>query len=400
MPKKVHSSVGYITFLFLPILSLLLAIKNYRFAWSKNVVWAFIAFYAYHFSAPNEGADILAYIHKFKSYMWVDISISDFVASLYADGSTTLDVIEPLTSYLISCITTNHHFLLVVYGVMFGFFFSRNIWFFIDQTQGKLKFKACIILLLLLIQIGIWDINGFRFWCAAQIYIYAALYLIIFNIRIKGYLFLLLACLMHLGLLVPVLILLLFRWGRFPLVVLLGFFLFTFFLAELDLAVVRQSINTYAPEFVTGKLNSYTSEAYVEVVGERLENYSAFYKLSKTIRIGIILFFISILFLNKKLFEKDKMYKLFAFYLLLGGVANILTQMPSGSRYVIVSDYFLYGVFFYYIQSYTNFRFEKYINISIPLILLYVFYNVRIIGIHTFNIHHLINNPIVSLFIY
>lgn len=399
MIKKVHSSIGYVSFLFLPILSLILAIKNYRMPWAKNIVWAFIAFYAYHFTAPNEGADIFAYLDKFHRYVDKVYSIPVFIKSLYTEGSTTLDVIEPLISYLISQITWNHHFLLLAYGIIFGFFYSRNVWFFIEKTKGKLTLKALSILVLFVIQIGIWDINGFRFWCAAQIFIYATLNLIIYK-RSKGYLFLAIACLMHLGLLLPVLILLLFKFIKFPISTLLIFFLFTFFLAELDLVLVQQTINNYAPDFVVGKLNSYTSEAYVDVVNERLDNYSVLYKLSKTIRIAIVLFFISTLFFNKKLFHKDKMYKLFTFYLILGGVGNILSQLPSGSRYVVISDYFLYGVMFYFIQNYSNFKFEKYINIIIPFILLYVFYNVRIIGIHTFNIHHLFNNPFFSLFIY
>ena len=399
MQKKLDSSVGYISFLFLPMLSLILAIKNYRLPWAKNVVWAFTAFYAYHFSAPNEGSDIYAYIAKFQRYTDQVYTLPDFIKSLYAEGSTTLDVIEPLTSYLISQATRDHHFLLLTYGIIFGFFFSRNIWFFIERTKGKLTIQALVILLLLIIQIGIWNLNGFRFWCAAHIFIYAALNLIILK-NTKGYIFLLLACLMHLGLILPTFIVLIFRFIRVPLYVLFVFFLFTFFLAELDMEVVRNSISNYAPTFITGKLNSYTSEAYTEVVAEKLGGYSIFYQVSKILRVGIILFFTSLLFINRKQLTKDVMYKLFSFYLVLGAVANILSQIPSGGRYLLIADFILYGVFFYFIQNYKIIKLYSYIIYLIPLILVYAFYNFRIIGIHTFNIHHFINNPIVSLFIY
>lgn len=399
MQKKLDSSVGYITFLFLPILSVIIAINNYREKWAKNVVWAFTAFYAYHFSAPNEGADINAYINKFNSYTDQVYSIPEFIRSLYSEGSTTLDVIEPLTSYLISQVTRDHHFLLLTYGIIFGFFFSRNIWFFIERTKGKLTIQALVILLLLIIQIGIWNLNGFRFWCAAHIFIYAALQLIVLK-NTKGYIFLLLACLMHLGLILPTFIVLIFRFIRVPLYVLFGFFLFTFFLAELDMEVVRNSISNYAPTFVTGKLNSYTSEAYTEVVVEKLGGYSIFYQVSKIVRVGIILFFTSLLFINRKQLTKDVMYKLFSFYLVLGAVANILSQIPSGGRYLIIADFILYGVFFYFIQNYKILKINKFIIYLIPLILIYAIYNFRIIGIYTFNIHHFINNPFVSLFIY
>lgn len=399
MQKKLHSSIGYISFIFLPILSVIIAINNYREKWAKNVVWAFTAFYAYHFSAPNEGADINAYINKFNSYTDQVYSIPEFIRSLYSEGSTTLDVIEPLTSYLISQVTRDHHFLLLTYGIIFGFFFSRNIWFFIERTKGKLTIQALVILLLLIIQIGIWNLNGFRFWCAAHIFIYAALNLIILK-NPKAYFFLLLASLMHLGLILPILILLISRFIKVPLYILFALFLFTFFLAELDMEVVRSSITNYAPSFITGKLNSYTSEAYTEVVVEKLGGYSIFYQVSKIVRVGIILFFTSLLFINRKQLTKDVMYKLFSFYLVLGAVANILSQIPSGNRYLIISDFILYGVFFYFIQNYKTLKLYKFIICLSPLILIYAIYNFRVIGIHTFNIHHFINNPIISLFIY
>lgn len=399
MQKKVHSSVGYISFIFLPILSLAIALKSYREKWAKNIVWAFTAFYAYHFSAPNEGADINSYIDKFYYYSNQSFTIPNFIKSMYAEGSKTLDVIEPLISYLTSQTTSDHKILLLIYGIIYGFFFSRNIWFFIERTKGKLTIQALVILLLLIIQIGIWNLNGFRFWCAAHIFIYAALNLIILK-NTKGYIFLLLACLMHLGLILPTFIVLIFRFIRVPLYVLYVFFLFTFFLVELDMEVVRNSISNYAPTFITGKLNSYTSEAYIEVVAEKLGGYSIFYQVSKIVRVGIILFFTSLLFINRKQLTKDVMYKLFSFYLVLGAVANILSQIPSGGRYLSMSDFILYGTFFYFIQSYSRLKLSQYVWFVIPIVLVYVFYNFRIIGIHTFNIHHFINNPIVSLFIY
>ena len=381
MQKKLDLSVGYISFLFLPMLSLILAIKNYRLPWAKNVVWAFTGFYAYHFSAPNEGADIYAYIAKFHRYTDQVYTLPDFIKSLYAEGSTTLDVIEPLTSYLISKATRDHHFLLLTYGIIFGFFFSRNIWFFIERTKGKLSIQALVILLLLIIQIGIWNLNGFRFWCAAHIFIYAALNLIILK-NTKGYIFLLLTCLMHLGLILPTFIVLIFRFIRVPLYVLFVFFLFTFFLTELDMEVVRNSISNYAPTFITGKLNSYTSEAYTEVVVEKLGGYSIFYQVSKIVRVGIIIFFTSLLFINRKQLTKDVMYKLFSFYLVLGAVANILSQIPSGGRYLLIADFILYGVFFYFIQNYKTIKLYSYIIYLIPLILVYAFYNFRIICVY------------------
>lgn len=399
MKNKVHSSVGYITFLFLPILSFFIAIKNYRQMWSKNVVWAFTAFYGYHFASPNEGADINRYIEKFHEYTNDNYTIGNFIVSMYSAGSTTLDVLEPLTSYLLGRITTNHHLLLLIYGIIFGYFFSRNLWIIIDHTKGSLTLRSVAALTLLVVEIGIWEINGFRFWCAAHMFIYATLNLVLLNNR-KGYIFLVLSCLMHLGMFVPVVALLIYRFIKLPVSMLFVFFIFTFFIAELNIEFVRNLLNTYAPSFLSNKLSSYTSNEYIELVNETLGGYSIFYQLSTKIRLVIIVLFTGVIFYNKKLFMHTPMFQLFAFYLLLGSLANILSQLPSGSRYVIISDFILYGITFYFFQSYKQFALSKYINVVIPFLFVYAFYNFRIIGIHTFSIHHFINNPLVSLFIY
>lgn len=399
MQEKVPSTVGFASFLFLPMLSLIIVIKNYREKWAKNIVWAFTAFYAYHFSAPNEGADINSYIGKFYRYSNQNFTIPNFIASLYAEDSKTLDVIEPLISYLTSQVTSDHKILLLLYGIIYGFFFSRNVWFFIDKTRGKLKLQAISVLVLFVVQIGIWQLNGFRFWCAAQIYIYAVIHIFFVN-KIKGYLFLISSALMHLGMLLPILILILFRLIKLPTYFFFIFYCITFFLVELDLSVVREAINNYAPAFVTGKLDAYTSEAYVEVLGEKLDNYSVSYKITKLIRSGLVLFFIITLYLNRSSFKENKIHILFPFFLLLGGIANIVSQIPSGGRYVILSDFVLYGLVFYFLQNNSRFKLSQAASLLMPVILLYAFYNFRIIGIHTFTIHHFINNPFVSLFIY
>src|SRR5690606_31017190 len=109
-----------------------------------------------------------------------------------------------------------------------------------------------------------WQLNGFRFWCAAQIYIYAVLHLLLMKSS-KAYLLLILSGLMHLGMLLPIAVLLIYRLFKLPLQLLVIFYCITFFLVELDLTVVRNFINNYAPNFAMGKLSTYTSEAYVEV---------------------------------------------------------------------------------------------------------------------------------------
>src|SRR5690606_14676520 len=115
--------------------------------------------------------------------------------------------------------------------------------------------------------------NGFRFWCGAHIYIYATYNYIVLR-RTKALIFLILAPLMHIGLLLPVAVTILYKFIKIPVSILFPAFIFTLFLVELDLQIVRDSISNYGPGFIQQKLNVYTSEAYIESVGGKLENYS------------------------------------------------------------------------------------------------------------------------------
>lgn len=391
----------YVLLLFVlsPLLSLFLVIKNHKSAWAKNIVWLSIAFYAYHMIPANEGVDFLSYIERFNYYKFSDYTIEEFIISLYSEESRTLDIIEPLLSYLLSKITSNHRILLLSYGFIYGYFYSRNVWRFLSHLKGKTKNRTTVILFLLLVTIGIWEINGFRFWCGAHIFIYATYNFIILR-RTNGLIFLILAPLMHIGFLLPSLITILYRFIKIPTIILFPTFLFTFFLVELDLEIIRNFIDDYGPSFMQKKLTDYTSEAYIESVGEKFDNYSIPYHISKYLSMFIRLSFIFILYLNRKAIKDESIYILVNFYLFYGIFANLISQIPSGGRYGTIGSFILYGITMIFIQNNTQFKLKNILPLLYPVILLLVVYQIRIMGFYTFSIHHIINNPIFSPFIY
>lgn len=398
--KKKNSFMGYITFFISPIVSVFISLKNYNQTWSKNIVWLFSIFYSYHFVIPNKSADINSYFEKFTSYVHQNYNINDFIFSLYGEGSNTLDVLEPLVSYFTSKFTSNEKVLLTIYGLIYGYFFSRNIAFFLERLNSKMKLSLIPLMLLLLITIGIWNINGFRFWCASHIFIYGVVRSIIYKRNI-GILIALLSCFVHLGMLIPTVVAVLFRFlKQLPVLPLLVAYLFTFFIMELNLDSVRTLITNYSPDFILGKLESYTSEAYVEAVNQKQDSYGIYFQMSKYLRMIIVLFLVIYIYSNLQRIKHSTFYNLFVFILLLGAMTNILSQAPSGGRYLSITDFLLYGVSLGYLQNYDNMKLSKFFPLVSVLALIYGMYEFRIIGIHTFSIHHFINNPIVSPLIY
>ena len=72
-------------FLFSPFIAGIVAIKNYRSGWAKNVLWGFIVFYGFTLGISKETsnrADINRYIHELKMMYVKDLTTKD-VAELY-----------------------------------------------------------------------------------------------------------------------------------------------------------------------------------------------------------------------------------------------------------------------------------------------------------------------------
>lgn len=396
---KSNKSLGVFSFFLAPLLSIAVAVKNYHTPWARNLVWAFIIFYAYHFITPNEGADIKEYINQFRYYIYQDFSLRSIVLTQYSEGSTRLDILEPLLSYLISRVTTNYKVLMLAYGVIFGFFYSRNIWFFLDELKGKIKPFSPILLSLLLVTIGLWYINSFRFWCAAHIYIFASFRCLI--LRKKTSLFILfLSPLMHIGLALPVILTLIFRFVKIPVRLTFPIFIISAFLPELNWDFIHNAAMHVSPALVYQRFSQYTSEAYVQSVNDRLQSYGLIYQLSRWLTLYFTILFTTILYVNRKLLKKELSYRIFQFYLFFGIFSNLISHMPSGDRYLSITTFLMAGTMLIFYQNLMDFRLKRWLVLSLPACFFLALYQFRIFGLQTFSIHHLINNPIVSLFIY
>lgn len=399
MRLNTNQSLGVISFLIAPVISLYLAIKNFKAPWAKNLVWAFTAFYAYHFIPPNEGADIREYIAQFNHYIYQDFSLKSLFALQYSEGSSRLDILEPLLAYMLSRVTTNYKILLLFYGIIYGFFYSRNIWYILDELKGKIKLPAFFILSLLLMTIGLWYMNGFRFWCAAHMYIYAT-YRFVFLKRNKAVFLLLISPLMHIGMALPVLVSLIFRFIKIPVKTIFILFLLTAFVTELNWAFINDTMIAFIPGIFQPKLIQYTSDAYIQSVNNRLATYGVFYHLSRIMALYFTVLFAVVLYVNRSMFINTGLYQVFIFLLFFGIFSNLLSQMPSGDRYSSITTFFLLGSMMIFFQNYRYFKLKRILAVSLPFCLLLALYQFRIIGLQTFSIHHLINNPVISIFIY
>ena len=175
-PQRKYS---LILFLIWPFFSIIYAIRNYRAIWAKDLVWFFVIFFGFTLTiilADTEGqADSTRYRDKFVAMAGQQVNFDNISVLFYDEDSQVLDVIETIVIFTVSRFTGNYHVLFAVFGLIFGYFYSRNIWYLIDRAGKRIATENIPIILTFAFVVGFWEINGFRFWTATHIFLFGAL---------------------------------------------------------------------------------------------------------------------------------------------------------------------------------------------------------------------------------
>src|SRR5690606_24849084 len=104
-------------------------------------------------------------------------ALNEHISGLY---ETSLDFVQPLINFIVSRFTDSHHVLFAVYALTFGYFWLKTIDFVNKRVQLGRNKLTIVYTIFLISLIPIFNINGFRMWTAAWIFIYGALH-VVFN---------------------------------------------------------------------------------------------------------------------------------------------------------------------------------------------------------------------------
>jgi hypothetical protein len=391
--EKKDGFYAWTLFFVWPFFTLVAAFKNYRKSWAKNIFWAFCAFYGLTFVVDyDSGRDIVGYVEGYQTLHGREVVYDDYVEE-------KKDPFIPLISIVLSRFTDSQPVLTLVYGIMFGFFFSRNMWYVMERLEGKLLPVTLILLSCLFLINPIWNINGIRMWLAAHIFLYGLLpYL--FDGK-KGRLMVSFGSMfVHFSFLLPLTILFVYMIGGNRLVIYYSFFVSTFFISELDLTVVNNILELYAPESFQENTASYRVEEYVE--GYRTEAsdnnwYSILY--GPALKWSVMGFLSLFFFKNRKLFEDNRyLLNLFCFTLLFYGVANLVSSLPSGGRFTSVANYGAVSLIILFLQNFEQQKMMRIYTWAVtPAILLYIIVSIRV-GMLSTGATSILGNPIIAYF--
>jgi hypothetical protein len=386
-------------FLFWPFLSLISSIRNRESPWAKNIFWLFCAFYGYTFIINSEGVDAYRYSQWFISLRHLDFTLSNFISTLYTKETNYIDILQPLISFIISRFTSNPHWLFAAFGFVFGYFYSRNIWFLFENIKTKYSLTTILFLLTYILLIPIWQINGFRFWTAAHVYLFGLLPYLLKNEK-KYIGIAALSVFVHFSLIAPVAILIIYAFVGNRRTFFFLLFIITLFISELNISLIKQQL-AYLPEFFQRKSDIYLYEGAMNVQqhGISLTNWYVRYY-------GTILKWISysyliiVYFRGKSIYRNDsRINNIYCFTLFLFAFINLADLIPQGIRFNAICNMLVLFLICYIPYSGALPVEERIFRaISAPLLLIIIIVSVRR-GFDYTGISSILGNPLIAPFI-
>lgn len=389
----------YLVYLVSPMLALIISIKNHKAPWAKNILWLFVAFYGYTMVISDEAMDASRYRDWFLQMAQSDLTFTMFIESLYSEDSQHVDVVQPFISFIISKLTSRHEVLFLTFALIFGYFYSRNIWYLLNYSGTHIKRENLLLIITFAFIIGFWQINGFRMWTAAHVFFYGAIQYLLEK-KEKGFIIAIFSILIHFSFILPTILLLLFSLNKNRIQVYFWLFILSFLISEINLSQVREFSENITPSFLMDRVNSYTNETYVENKLKRAENLNWYIILyGKALKWTIFSFIIIIKYTGTNFIKSNKpLANLFGFVLLFLAVANITSLVPSGGRFMTVASLFAVAFIYMYTQKTSP---EKIISklyfFATPALLLYCVVVLRI-SFDTIGLVTILGSPITLLF--
>jgi hypothetical protein len=386
-------------FIISPFLGVIQAVKHYKESWAKNSVLLFVIFFGFTMVKP-EGMDSFRYGLKLKELHEASMNWHTFVSNFSSEDNDSFDFYQPLVTFFVSLFTDNNNILFAVFGVVFGYFYSRNIWFLLEYSEKKEMNRTLVSLVFsFAFIVGFWQLNGVRMWTAAHVFFYGV-YLFFIKGEKKGFLITILSVLVHFSYVLPVVLFLVSVIFKLPRKMLFILFISSFFISELNISALSGTVQGLLPSFLLPKVNAYLSDEYSDVISGVTDNTSWFVVyMNKSIGWVIAILLTIIHFSVNETFKNNKPFlKLFSFTFLFLTIGNIMTLVPSGGRYLIIAQLFALAIIIIYYSDYFYDLYNKWLVYLTPVFMFFIIVSLRML-LDNISVMAVFANPIVVSFI-
>ena len=385
---------AFTLFVLWPLAGLIYSVINYRQRYAKNILWLFCSFFGFTLVISNEGLDSAFYRDNFLEHGAND----DFSFIAIINSKYSYEILDPLISQTTALFSSDYRVLFAVYGLVFGYFYSRNIFYLIDLAGEKIRKEAFLLLGLFIFLVPFWNINGFRFYCATQIFVFGALR-VLFERNWWGYFICLMAPLMHFAFILPAGLIFIHRLTNYSKIALLSLVILLTLVLSFDVSNLANTIPELSGQ-VSEKVARYSNTQYIEAISKLSEKTNWYVygrNLVLNIALGTFVFFL-LLFYTKQLRSLGTLHIL-SFGLLLFSFGMYLSAVPSMSRFITVGHLFIAAGLFVTMQRIDRTKFSVaaigYV-LAVPIILFAVV-EVRI-GFDLMGPGLLFTNPLIVAF--
>jgi hypothetical protein len=394
---KTSNIYVYLVFLLSPLMSLLLAFRNYRHVWSKNIVWLYSIFFGFTFVIGNTHSDVNRYKDQFREMINSGDTFALFIGKLVRESGGGSDYLQQIIFFIASNFTEDFRVVLAVMGFIFGFFYSRNIDTLFKCANYSLSRFAVLFVVVFSGLYTFWDINVLRYTIAAQMFFFGVSQYLLFKKK-KPLIAAALAAMMHFSFVIALAVFVLYRLLGNRQKAFFILFVVSLFVSELNFEAIRQAARILPENFQT-ETNEYVNEGFAET-REELNQSKNFrgrnYQIALKWATAILFIYIFVTGFFRK-FQQLQLYNVYCFSLLFLGVFNVLANIPVMNRFLYVGYMFAMIVFFFYFLVNKKLYDHIVFFTVLPLFLFYFIVKVRV-GFEFTGFVTVFGNPFTALF--
>jgi hypothetical protein len=385
-------------FLVNPFFSLIYSLRTYLSKYSKNIVFLFCGFYGLTFVPVRDSMD--SYRHRENFMEWVgetDLTFDQFTTRLYSDDVKYVDVFMPLLKFVVSRFTDNVSVFYCILGLLYGFYFSRNIWLLIAHCKEKMNRNLTLIIFVFAFLIGPWEINSFRFWIAAHMFMYYGYKYLVLKEK-RALIGLLITPFIHFGFIFTIILFGAYKLLGNRLRMYLIMFIASLVLNSFPVINVQSLIPQTSLESINKKTSSYTSEGYIEerAVAASSLNWYVTLKLKPLYYTTFLIVFL-LFFKKRKELLQSQFLPFFCFTIFLMSVSfAVLGQVPTFFRYFRLSLLMFYAFLFLFLVKEDQSWYKKFYRLHLVVAIFFIIIEIRI-WFDTATVDTFISNPVIAL---
>jgi len=377
--NRKRAFLAWLFFVISPLILYIVSLGNFKKKWAKNIIWAFTAFFGYTMQVPiNYTGDAMRYKTHFEDYYATHTTIPILFKTFFTNA-VHIEIVSDFLSVFTAQFTNNYHFLFLVYGIFFGYFFSRNLDYMYRFMGKDLRSPSIWITVALSFVIPVWNINGFDFYTASHVFLFGVLP-IIYEKSYRRFIFLLLAPLVHFSFyLIIVLTLVFLATKQFKSAILIMYIL-SFFVFGIHPDEYSDIASDYLPAFIYDRAQVYLQATSNTAQATSSGNIVLAANLVYKTIINVI--FLVTYNMNRSFIDKhERLNRMFLYCFFLTGVFNVLSLIPSVGRFLTITQCLMWISLFLLINNpeFTNFeQIGKYIGrVKVVLVIFWIFMTMR-----------------------